>query len=69
MSLSKKRENADEDSGTNRRAVLRISGGYGKSNVDAVLVSVKSFAELRRAYPNYFADTHVLTNFLHHLLG
>jgi ppGpp synthetase/RelA/SpoT-type nucleotidyltranferase len=26
---------------------------------DAVLVSVESMASLRRAYPNYFADTHV----------
>ncbi len=25
---------------------------------DAVLVSVKSFAALKRAYPNYFLDTH-----------
>jgi hypothetical protein len=28
-------------------------------DTDAVLVSVDSVASLRRAYPNYFADTHV----------
>jgi hypothetical protein len=27
-------------------------------NNDAVLVSVESVASLRRAYPNYFLDTH-----------
>jgi hypothetical protein len=30
----------------------------GKEKKDAVLVSVKSFAALKRAYPNYFLDTH-----------
>lgn len=33
-------------------------------NGDAVLVSVDSLASLRRAYPNYFADTRVFVNLM-----
>jgi hypothetical protein len=36
----------------------------GKPGCDVVLVSVGSLAALRRAYPNYFADTHVFLRIL-----
>lgn len=35
-----------------------------KTEADAVLVSVESLASLRRAYPNYFADTGVFIDLL-----
>jgi hypothetical protein len=35
-----------------------------EANSDAVLVSVDSFASLRRAYPNYFLDTSVFARLL-----
>jgi hypothetical protein len=35
---------------------------------DAVLVSVESMASLRRAYPNYFADTHVFAGLVRETL-
>jgi ppGpp synthetase/RelA/SpoT-type nucleotidyltranferase len=31
----------------------------GRDEIDVVLVSVESLASLKRAYPNYFADTHI----------
>lgn len=41
------------------RQILRESGSPPTSmGKDAVLVSVSSFAALKRAYPNYFLDTH-----------
>lgn len=36
----------------------------GNDDIDVVLVSVKSMAALRRAYPNYFADTAAFTGAL-----
>lgn len=36
---------------------------------DAVLVSVDSLAALRRAYPNYFADTTAFVNLLKSFLA
>lgn len=36
---------------------------------DAVLVSVDSVAALRRAYPNYFADTHVFIGLVREVLA
>jgi hypothetical protein len=35
----------------------REDEGIGSKDIDTVLVSVESVAELRKAYPNYFADT------------
>ena len=37
---------------------LAVEKAISKGDTDAVLVSVDSVASLRRAYPNYFADTH-----------
>ena len=34
------------------------------SNIDAVLVSAKSIADLKKAYPNYFADIRLFVNTL-----
>lgn len=39
-----------------------------QSGGDAVLVSVDSIASLRRAYPNYFLDTHVFLDLLTEVL-
>ena len=36
---------------------------------DAVLVSVKSFASLKRAYPNYFLDTHRFIQLVNEVCG
>lgn len=36
---------------------------------DAVLVSVKSFAALKQAYPNYFLDTHRFIRLVNEALG
>ena len=41
----------------------------GKPGQDAVLVSVSSLTALRRAYPNYFADTHVFLQTLKEAVG
>lgn len=38
-------------------------------DADAVLVSVESLASLRRAYPNYFADTNAFIEALRHALA
>jgi hypothetical protein len=38
--------------------------GLGKPERDAVLVAVGSLSELKRGYPNYFADTHVFLGIL-----
>lgn len=44
---------------------LEAEKSIGKGSVmDAVLVSVESLASLRRAYPNYFADTRVFLSVL-----
>jgi hypothetical protein len=44
---------------------LEIEKSIGKNgDKDAVLVSVDSVAALRRAYPNYFADTHIFVGLL-----
>jgi len=40
-----------------------------KAGTDAVLVSVDSLAALRRAYPNYFADTRVFLELLNQALS
>lgn len=40
-------------------AYLAIEKQARENKTDAVLVSVSSLAALRRAYPNYFADTRV----------
>jgi hypothetical protein len=45
---------------------LELSGGRGK---DQVLVYAKSIFELKRAYPNYFADTGVFLAQLKHALA
>lgn len=37
---------------------LTVERDGPKTGIDAVLVSVESVAALRRAYPNYFLDTH-----------
>jgi len=56
----------------------RASGDYlriereilgGSTWRDAVLVSVKSFAALKRAYPNYFLDTHRFIQLVTEALG
>jgi len=39
-----------------------------KADNDAVLVSVKSIGDLKRAYPNYFADTSVFIKELEKVL-
>lgn len=41
----------------------------GKSGSDAVLVAVDSIAALRRAYPNYFADTRIFMALLRQALS
>ncbi len=44
---------------------LEVEKAIGKEGgKDAVLVSVDSITALRRAYPNYFADTHVFAGLL-----
>ncbi len=43
--------------------------GFNKPEQDAVLVSVGSLSELKRAYPNYFADTHVFLKILEEVSG
>ena len=53
--------------GYNRRELRQASSAYAykekqirdKKGTDAVLVSVDSIRNLRRAYPNYFADTRI----------
>lgn len=40
-----------------------------KSWLDSVLVSADSLEELKRAYPNYIADTHVFLGILNEVLG
>jgi len=45
---------------------LELTSGRGK---DQVLVYAKSIAELKRAYPNYFADTDVFLRQLTHALA
>ncbi len=40
-----------------------------KRGTDAVLVSVDSIRNLRRAYPNYFADTHMFVGILREAIG
>jgi hypothetical protein len=47
-------------------AEKRIAGQRGK---DAVLVSVSSLESLKRAYPNYFADTHIFIQTLREAVG
>ena len=44
----------------------QIAGQRGK---DAVLVSVTSLDSLKRAYPNYFADTHTFIETLREAVG
>jgi hypothetical protein len=38
-------------------------------NSDAVLVSVDTIDSLRRAYPNYFLDTHVFVSLLNEIIA
>jgi hypothetical protein len=49
---------------------LEVEKEIGKGgDKDAVLVSVNSIASLRRAYPNYFADTHIFVGLLRQALS
>lgn len=58
--------------GYNRRELDRASADYAKkekqirrkTGADAVLVSAGSISDLKRAYPNYFADTHMFVEIL-----
>ena len=50
------------------REYLNVEKALSKTNADAVLVSVESLASLRRAYPNYFADTGVFIGLLRETL-
>jgi ppGpp synthetase/RelA/SpoT-type nucleotidyltranferase len=43
---------------------LEVEKSLSKQQADAVLVSVESLASLRRAYPNYFADTGLFADML-----
>jgi ppGpp synthetase/RelA/SpoT-type nucleotidyltranferase len=50
------------------RDYLSIEREIANTGSDAVLVSVESLAALRRAYPNYFLDTHVFISAVKHAL-
>jgi hypothetical protein len=54
--LDSKRTNSSEAQERYLELEKSIAGHRDK---DAVLVSVSSLESLKRAYPNYFADTHV----------
>ena len=49
---------------------LEAEKAIGKSgDKDAVLVSVSSLAALKRAYPNYFADTNIFSGLVKETLA
>jgi hypothetical protein len=50
-------------------ARTQASALEGKQGLDVVLVSVGSLTTLRRAYPNYFADTDVFLNTVQKAIG
>jgi hypothetical protein len=50
-------------------AVAAAEGAIEGGITDAVLVSVDTLAELRRAYPNYYADTRLFIELLRDALG
>ena len=47
---------------------LAVEREIANTGSDAVLVSVESLAALRRAYPNYFLDTHIFIGAVRHAL-
>lgn len=47
---------------------LEAEKSASQTQTDAVLVSVNSLASLKRAYPNYFADTHVFNALVDEIL-
>lgn len=50
-------------------AIEREIRGQSTVGADAVLVSVDSVAALKRAYPNYFLDTHLFLDAVKHEIG
>jgi hypothetical protein len=47
---------------------LDVEKHIAKTSKDAVLVSVQSMASLKRAYPNYFADTRVFSDVVREII-
>ena len=50
-------------------ALIQASAVEGKQGLDVVLVSVGSLTTLRKAYPNYFADTDVFLSTMQKAIG
>ena len=50
-------------------AYLAAERAISDLGADAVLVSVESLATLRRAYPNYFLDTHLFIQAVEQIIG
>jgi hypothetical protein len=64
--------------GYKKNELAKASGDYlsvekrireGSVQIDAVLVSVNSFAALKQAYPNYFVDTHRFIQLVDEAIG
>lgn len=68
-SISVRRFKSSELTEATREYAAAEATARSKKGVDAVLVSVESPAALRRAFPNYFADTTVFVSLMERALA